>query len=84
MPVRTRIVRLGKSRGVRIPEELLAESGLADEVELRVEAGTIVIDAAPKPRQGWDEAFAAMAERGDDWLLDPPAPTAWDGSEWEW
>ena len=84
MTVRTRIVSLGKSRGVRIPEELLAESGLSDEVELRVEGHKIVIDAAPRPRQGWEEAFGTMAERTDDRLVDPETLTAWDRTEWEW
>ncbi|HEX6987574.1 MAG TPA: hypothetical protein VF170_19500 [Planctomycetaceae bacterium] len=84
MTVRTRIVSLGKARGVRIPDELLAESGLSGEVELRVEGHKIVIDAATNPREGWDEAFAKMAERGDDRLLDPETPTQWDETEWEW
>jgi antitoxin MazE len=37
------------------------------------------------PRAGWDEAFARMASRGDDRLLDADATTgSWDEEEWEW
>ena len=84
MNSRTRIVSLGKARGIRIPEEMLEESGLSGEVELQVESGKIVINAATNPRQGWEEAFAQMADRGDDRLLDPETPTEWDNTEWEW
>jgi len=35
------------------------------------------------PREGWDEAFRAMAERGDDHLLDESLSTAFDEPEWE-
>ena len=41
-------------------------------------------DDRPKPREGWDEAFRQMAERGDDWLLDEPVSTVWDEEEWDW
>ncbi len=40
--------------------------------------------AAPKIRVGWDEAFAAMAQRQDDTLLDDVSTTNWDQVEWEW
>ena len=36
------------------------------------------------PRAGWAEAFRAMAEAGDDKLLDEPTPTKFDEEEWEW
>jgi antitoxin MazE len=37
-----------------------------------------------RSRVGWDEAFAAMAERGDDVLLDDITTTEWEQLEWEW
>ncbi len=38
-----------------------------------------------RPRVGWAEQFALMAERGDDRLLDDGGPaTAWDETDWEW
>ena len=46
----------------------------------------IIIRPVTCPRQGWDEAFQAMAERGNDQLLDGPltGQTGWDQKEWEW
>lgn len=69
--MKTRIVRIGNSRGVRIPKRALGQLGLGDEVELEIEKGKIVIRATSLPRDGWAEAFRLMAQRGDDALLDP-------------
>lgn len=84
--MKTRIVRIGNSQGVRIPKPLLEESGLGEDVELEVQENQIIIRAAGKPRQGWAEAFRSMAEREDDRLLDleTAAPSEWDVEEWEW
>jgi len=84
--MKTRVVRIGNSRGVRIPKPLLEQAGLPDEVELAVEDSTIVIRPSVRPRDGWSEQFEAMAEAGDDELLDPDAlsTSPWDGEEWEW
>lgn len=70
MSVKTRIIKIGNSQGIRIPKVLLEQAGLGEEVELDVSNHQILIRAVGKPRQGWDEAFRAMAEAGDDRLLD--------------
>jgi antitoxin MazE len=82
--MRSTLVAIGNSRGVRIPKAFLKQAGLRDEVELDVRGSQIVIRAAKRPRAGWAEAFARMAARGDDAMLDAPTPTEWDESEWEW
>lgn len=82
--MKARIVRIGKSRGVRIPQPLLEESGLSGEVEMTAERGALVIRPATNPREGWAAAFRSMAEHGDDTLLDNPIPHSWDQVEWEW
>lgn len=84
--IRTRLVPMGNSRGIRIPRPLIEQVGLTDEVEMRIEDGQLILRPAPRPRAGWDERFARMAERGDDQLLDEEAgsTSAWDEIEWEW
>ena len=78
------LVQIGNSRGVRIPKAFLEQAGLRDEIEIEVRGSQIVIRPVNHPRAGWDEAFAAMALRGDDQLLDPIGPSKWDESEWVW
>ncbi len=84
--VKTRIVRIGNSQGVRIPKLLLEQIDLGEDVELALEENQIVIRSALPARHGWEEAFRMMSEQGDDELLDGDTllPTAWDEDEWEW
>ncbi len=83
--VKTRIVKIGNSQGVRIPKLLLDQSQLGDEVELEVEPGKIIIRASRPARAGWEEQFKQMAAAEDDQLLDDElTTTAWDEEEWEW
>jgi antitoxin MazE len=83
--MRTRIVRIGNSQGVRIPKPLIERTGLKEEVEIEVEGNQLVIRSVAGPRAGWAEAFQAMAREGDDVLPDPETGTSrWDKEEWHW
>lgn len=82
--MRTKIVRIGNSRGVRIPKPLLEEAGLEGDVELRLVDDRIVIESVRRSREGWREAARQIREGGEDGLLDPPVPTGFDESEWTW
>ena len=84
MTVRSKVIKIGNSRGVRIPCALLEQAGLTEEVELSVEGDHLVIHSTHLPRLGWDAQFARMAEAGDDQLLDEITPTHWDEEEWTW
>ena len=80
--VKTKLVRVGNSRGVRIPAVLLQLAGLSEDVELEVQDNQIVIRSARRVREGWAEAFEEMAAAGDDRLLEADylGPT----EEWQW
>jgi antitoxin MazE len=84
--MKTRIIRIGNSQGIRIPKLYLQQTGLNEEVELDVQDKEIVIRSVGHPRQGWAEAFQTMAETGDDQLLDKGgvAQSSWDEAEWQW
>lgn len=82
--MKTKIIRIGNSRGVRIPKPLLEQAGLEDEVQLRVVESGIVIESALAHRREWAAAAVRLRERGEDGLLDEPTPTAFDDSDWTW
>jgi antitoxin MazE len=84
--MKANIIRIGNSRGIRIPKILLQETHLPDEVELEARGAQIVIRPAERPRDGWEERFSAMAAAGDDTLLvaDGRPLSSWDKEEWEW
>jgi antitoxin MazE len=84
--MRTNIIRIGNSQGIRIPKILLEQSHLGTEVDLEVEDEKIVIRSASRTRQGWEEKFKFMAESGDDVMIDGDlnVETEWDKDEWQW
>lgn len=82
--MRARLVRIGNSRGVRLPKPVIEEAGLSEEVEIRVRAGTVVITSVAEPRAGWSDAARRLHESGEDRLIDQPTPTRFDEEEWEW
>ncbi len=83
--VKARVIKIGNSRGIRIPKVLLAQTGIGAEVELEVQGDTIIVRAPQHPRAGWEAAFAEMAVAGDDRLLDgEQLASAWDDEEWTW
>jgi antitoxin MazE len=78
-------VRIGNSQGVRIPKAMLDQCGFGRRVEMRVEGDSLIITPARAARSGWEEAFRAMAERGDDAALFPEdLEHSFDETEWEW
>jgi antitoxin MazE len=84
MIAKTRIVRIGNSRGIRVPKGLLEQAQLPDEVELLAEHGRLVVRAAHGPRAGWAAAAQAMHLQGDDRLLNVPVRTRFDDKDWQW
>lgn len=82
--MKARLVRIGNSRGIRLPKPVIEEAGLSEEVEVQVRSGTVVITAVRRPRSGWAAAARHMRERNEDRLLDAPTPTRFDAEEWRW
>lgn len=83
--MKTKLVRIGNSKGIRIPKPLIEQCRLRDAVELRIEDDKLVIAAAREARQGWDEAFrAANSLKPDPLLLASVPANKFDEEEWEW
>lgn len=92
--IKSKIVRIGNSQGIRIPHTLLQQLHLTRDVEITVQDDQLVIRAAHAPRAGWEERFVRAASTAPS-----PAPahaavetttdtaefvTEWDGSGWTW
>ena len=82
--MKAELVRIGNSRGIRIPKPLIEQCGLGDKVELRVESDRLVIVAERRPRTGWEEKFRAADSCEQDELLLDTAPNEFDQKEWRW
>jgi len=82
--MKSQIIQIGNSQGVRLPKVLLEESRITGDVALELHPDGILIRNAQKPRAGWDAAFKTMAENEDDELFDGHAATSFEKKEWQW
>ena len=83
--MKVELVRIGNSRGIRIPKPLIEQCGFGDTVELHVEQNHLIIEPDRRPRQGWEEAFAAAgSSAGDPLLFEALLPNDFDVEEWTW
>jgi len=65
------IIRIGNSKGIRIPASLLKQCGINKKVEIEVRYNNIILKPIKSPREEWAAKFKMMAKRGDDQILIP-------------
>ena len=71
MEMKTPVIQIGNSKGLRLSKEILERYGIKDSVDLILEEGQIVLKAIVEPRTGWEEAFQAAGASTDHSLLIP-------------
>ena len=78
------VVRIGNSKGIRLPKAILDQLQITDRVSLEVENQQIILKPINKsPRSGWLETFSKMHERKEDALM-INEENCGEGFEWEW
>ncbi len=77
------IVRIGNSKGIRLPKALLEQCNITEKVEAKVSGEEITLKPLKKTRENWEKQMKLMHERNEDTLLisDSIDP---DFDEWEW
>ncbi len=81
--MKTKIIRIGNSQGIRIPKPVLEEAGLADEVEVRITESGLVLEPLVSARSGWEAAARDLAAKERD-STDVFLSTDFDETDWEW
>ncbi len=84
--MRARVIKIGNSQGLRIPKPILEQTGIMNDVEIEVEKNQIIIRPVKNARDGWDDAFKVMGDKGDDEPIidDENISQSWDEEEWQW
>ena len=63
------IIKIGNSKGFRLPKAILEKYNISDKIELILEKGQIILKPISESRKGWDKAFKKMNKEGDDQLF---------------
>lgn len=70
------VIKIGNSRGVRIPKKLLEETGLDDVVELHTDGAMLVISPAKKTTPALNEEYLVSLDGLKEWAR-PEEDEAW-------
>ena len=67
MTIEARLVKIGNSRGIRLPKAIINRYGLGDTVLLEERPDGILIHTDEKGMLSWEETYQAMAQSDEDW-----------------
>ncbi len=79
------IIKIGNSKGLRIPKAFLKQCKITNVVNLTVKDHALIITPYEEAREGWEKSFHLMSKNEDDHLLDINLiEHSWDEEEWQW
>ncbi|HNX57476.1 MAG TPA: AbrB/MazE/SpoVT family DNA-binding domain-containing protein [Spirochaetota bacterium] len=80
-----KIITIGNSKGIRIPNNVLKSLEIDSEVDLIVneEKKELLLRPVRNSRQGWERAFKKMNQNHDDRLLVDDTVDS-EMHDWEW
>jgi len=84
--MKTSLIQIGNSKGIRIPKTLIEQCQLTGELELVPSNTGLLITSMAKPRQGWEERFKnSIPERQEkDDLAWRSISNRFDNEGWSW
>ena len=85
--MKAEIIKIGNSKGLRIPKSILKQCGMNDKVSLAVRDRQLIVTSIDSVRDGWEEAMQNMVNNNDDKLLDIGIDNinhSFDEEEWQW
>ena len=62
-----KLIRVGNSKGIRLPKRLIAKYGLAEVVVITELKNGILIENPSGSKLSWEDTYKAMSESDEDW-----------------
>lgn len=84
--MKAQIIKIGNSKGIRIPKSVIEECDLKKEVNLKVKGKKIVISSSEQARNGWESEFEKLTSGGrhNDEIIFEGVENDFDNEEWNW
>jgi antitoxin MazE len=80
-----KLVKIGNSKGVRLPKSLLVQTGMTDRIEIEARGNVIILKPVNEPRSDWEASFAKgsceLSNEDRAWL-DADLATEKKGGSW--
>jgi antitoxin MazE len=84
--MKTKVIQIGNSKGIRIPKSVLDQCGFDEDVRIEVRNKKLIVYSDKKPRKNWDEEFKKRVVSVKDKTLNvfDKVRLSWDNKEWKW
>ena len=76
------IIKIGNSKGIRLPKAILEQYQIIDKVEMVLEENQLVLKPMEVPRKNWEASFQQMNKEKEDQLLIDDVFDDENGEEW--
>ena len=80
--MKSNLIKIGNSKGVRITSNIIKECELGNEIEIKVVDKKVIIEAIKEPRLNWDTSFEKMHKNNEDILISKSSNDF--DKDWEW
>jgi antitoxin MazE len=80
--MRSNLIKIGNSKGIRITSSIIKECELDNEIEIMVVDKKLIIEAVKEPRADWNKTFEEMHKNREDKLLIENSNDF--DKDWEW
>lgn len=75
----TKLIRIGNSKGVRIPNQLLLGFDENTEFDIKKEGDRLILSPSKKSREHWVDQMKKELPETEEFILNE-----FDENEWEW
>lgn len=84
--MKTSLIQIGNSKGIRIPKSFIEQYQLNGEIELIPFNTGLLITSSRKPRSGWEDVFknSTPEQKDSDGLAWRTISNKFDNEEWSW
>ena len=84
--MKTNLIQIGNSKGIRIPKTLIEQYQLSGEIDLIPSTAGLMIAASKKPRSNWEDLFktSMIAKNEMDSMAWRNIANKFDNEEWSW
>jgi antitoxin MazE len=83
--MKTNLIQIGNSKGIRISKSLIAQFNLEGEIEIVPSSKGLLIRPLSKPRSNWEHIFSASSlSKNDENVEWKNISNKFDKDEWTW
>lgn len=84
--MKTHLIQIGNSKGIRIPKSIIEQYNISEEIELIPMSNGLLISSKSIPRKDWEELFnkALKSKNSPDISEWQKFPNRFEKEEWSW